>query len=173
MAVGCRASFWKPSGKPTLTLHTATLRAPTSRMAPESITLRPATPTRCVLLSVQCPYTHEGKSTWQPDAFVGVEHLLLACAFLLSYGLFWRPSLLTKLMLRLTHTQVGVEECRREEALHAASWLVFWAKGPSQAHEWFGGDELAVRLSIYVTRDRAAFRSQLPLLAGACCGQCP
>ena len=72
-----------------------------------------------------------------------------------------------------THTQVGVEECRREEALHAASWLVFWAKGPSQAHEWFGGDELAVRLSIYVTRDRAAFRSQLPLLAGACCGQCP
>ena len=41
--------------------------------------------------------------------------------------------------------QAGVEESRKEEALHTASWLVFWANGPIQAHDCFCGDELAVR----------------------------
>ena len=52
---------------------------------------------------------------------------------------------LVLLLTSCCFAQAGVEESRKEQALYIASWLVFWANGPTQAHECFCGDELAVR----------------------------
>ena len=71
--------------------------------------------------------------------------------------------MLVQLLKSRCFAQAGVEESRKEEALHTASWLVFWANGPAQAHECFCGDELAVR-EIRTSLLRHACRS--PIVCG-------